>query len=328
MIVETSIHSFSLRHHFTHKPKFNAFTFTDLAKSMGFSGISLSLNDKNYRHLGSRDKNSMTTLRDHLKSHNMKLEIDTSDTTPTHMYEMIKTAHIMGAVSLRTYTRHKGKILNILKKTTEDLKMIANRAQDLNIVIVLENHEDFTGSELAEIVAAVDHPNIKILYDYGNSQMVFEDPLEALLSVLPYIHSVHLKDHVIIRAEHAGSLTVAGVPIGEGFLPLANLTKILLDNGLRNFCFENVWGYRAPIKIDRCPLGEVELGKGSFAFLEPPFNPNQIILDKSKFSPKDLVYLENEVLKKAVNAFFNLLLDLGAKGSWLQPKNLKPKNIL
>ena len=61
---------------------------------------------------------------------------------------------------------------------------------------------------------------MKILYDYGNSQMVLEDPLKALEATLPHIHSVHVKDHVMVRPEHspAGRLTVAGVPVGEGFI--------------------------------------------------------------------------------------------------------------
>ena len=46
MIVETTIHSFSLWHHFAHKPDFDAIAFAELARSMGFQGISLSLNNR------------------------------------------------------------------------------------------------------------------------------------------------------------------------------------------------------------------------------------------------------------------------------------------
>ena len=63
MIVETTIHSFSLWHHFAHKPGFDAIAFAELARSMGFQGISLSLNDANYRHLGGREPERMDRLR-------------------------------------------------------------------------------------------------------------------------------------------------------------------------------------------------------------------------------------------------------------------------
>ena len=196
MIVETTIHSFSLWHHFAHKPGFDAIAFADLARSLGFQGISLSLNDSNYRHLGGRDSERMQRLREHLDTHNMSLEVDTSDTTPSHMSEMLKVAHKMGATSLRTYTRHNGSVQNIMEATTRDLGNVVDEAEALGIIIVLENHEDFTGPELAEIVEAVNHPNLKILYDYGNSQMVLEDPEAALDAVLPHVYSVHFKDHV------------------------------------------------------------------------------------------------------------------------------------
>ena len=136
----------------------------------------------------------------------------------------------------------------MMQNTSDDLAAVMQEAADLDVIIVLENHEDFTGPELAEIVEQVSHPNLKILYDYGNSQMVLEDPIAALDAVLPHVYSVHFKDHVMIRAEDAGQLTVAGVPVGDGFLPLTELTRRLLDQGLRRFTFENVWAYSAPIQ--------------------------------------------------------------------------------
>ena len=165
----------------------------------------------------------------------MSLEVDTSGTAPAHMSEMLNVAHRMGATSLRTYTRHGGEVREMMQNTGDDLAAVMQEAADLDVIIVLENHEDFTGPELAEIVERVSHPNLKILYDYGNSQMVLEDPIAALDAVLPHVYSVHFKDHVMIRAEDAGQLTVAGVPVGDGFLPLTELTRRLLDQGLRRF---------------------------------------------------------------------------------------------
>lgn len=316
MIVETSIHSFSLRHHFTHKPGFDAIDFAELARAQGFQGLSLSLNDANYRHLGGRDTNLMDRLRTHLETHDMSLEVDTSHTDPAHISQMLKVAHRMGATSLRTYTRHGGDVAGMMRATTLDLAKVVNEARDLGIIIVLENHEDFTGPELAQIVKKVDHPNLKILYDYGNSQMVLEDPELALDAVLPHVHSVHFKDHVMIRAEHAGQLTVAGVPIGDGFLPLENLTRRLLNQGLRRVTFENVWGYKAPIRAGREPLSNVVLGQGSFAYLDPPFDPSQVIFNQSDFDSAVLVKLENNALQKGRRAFFDILTACGAEGDW------------
>ena len=325
MIVETTIHSFSLWHHFAHKPGFDAIAFADLARSLGFQGISLSLNDGNYRHLGGREVERTERLCEYLETHNMSLEVDTSDTTPSHMSEMLKVAHKMGATSLRTYTRHNGSVQNMMEATTRDFGSVVDEAEALGIIIVLENHEDFTGPELAEIVEAVNHPNLKILYDYGNSQMVLEDPESALDAVLPHIYSVHFKDHVMIRPEHAGQLTVAGVPIGKGFLPLERLTRRILDQGLRRITFENVWAYSAPIRKGRTPLADVILGEGSFAYMEPPFKPACVILDQSNFTGEQLVELEYQALLEGVEAYHSVLQNLDCTGHWVSVANRSDK---
>jgi sugar phosphate isomerase/epimerase len=311
MIVEPTIHSFSLWHHFAHKPGFDAPAFADLAASLGFQGISLSLNNPNYRHLGGRETWRMNRLRDHLASLGFSLEVDTSGTDPAHMAELLGVARNMGATSLRTYTRHSGTPAEMMAATIHDLISVAPMAGDLGVTVVLENHEDFTGPELARIVQEVDHPNLRVLYDYGNSQMVLEDPETALQAVLPFVHSVHLKDHVMVRPEVTGQLTVAGVPIGEGFLPLKPITRRLLDQGLRRITFENVWAYSAPIRPGRTPLPGVTLGEGAFAFLDPPHDPARIVLDQSRLSPERLVALEHQALIRGITAFRSVLADLG-----------------
>jgi 3-oxoisoapionate decarboxylase len=52
MEIELTIHSFSLWYHFADQRGFDAIAYADLAEELGLSGISLSLNDPNYRHLG------------------------------------------------------------------------------------------------------------------------------------------------------------------------------------------------------------------------------------------------------------------------------------
>jgi hypothetical protein len=50
---------------------------------------------------------------------------------------------------------------------------------------VIENHEEFTGPELAEVIAEVNSPFLGAVYDYSNSQTLLEDLvfcLEALMS--------------------------------------------------------------------------------------------------------------------------------------------------
>jgi len=313
MKIDLSLHSFCLLHHFRHQPGFDALSFIDMAEDLGFSGISLSLNDENFRHLGGREEWRMVAVRERLKGSRMSLEIDTSGTEPTHLAELLSIAHRMGAVSLRLYTRHGGSVAERMKRTTVDLLSVSPLAESFGIVLVLENHEDFTGPELAAIVEAVASPAVKTLYDYGNSQMVLEDPINALAATLAHIHSVHVKDHVMVRPSDApsGRLTVAGVPVGEGFLPIETITQRLLDRGLRRITFESVWAYSAPVAEGRMALDGVRLGEGAFAFASPPFEPAYLILDTSQHAPEDLVKLEREALDKGLRWFRGVLQGMG-----------------
>jgi 3-oxoisoapionate decarboxylase len=320
MNIDLSIHSFSLWHHFRHAPDFDAVAYVDLVEFLGFTGINLSLNDANYRHLGGREMWRMDRVKSRLAQSSMSLEVDTSGTEPEHLKTMIGVAHRLGAASLRTYTRHGGGPAEMAARTVEDLQQCVAEAQACGVTIVLENHEDFTGPELAAIVEAVDHPRLKILYDYGNSQMVLEDPEAALTATLAHVYSVHVKDHVMVRPQVAGRLIVAGVPMGEGFLPIRALTRRLLDAGLRRFTFENVWAYTAPVRPDRQPLADVTLGEGSFRYLDPPYDPARIVLHQSEHSPRDLVRLERAALERGVAWFKDELKALGVTGFRADPR--------
>lgn len=314
MIIDLSIHSFSLWHHFRHVPGFDPLEYGELCRDLGFSGINLSLNDSSFRHLGGTEGWRLDALNAWCQRRNMRLEVDTSGTDPAHLARMIEAAARAGASHLRTYTRHGGTPEHMMAATIADLSLAMPEAEAAGITIVLENHEDFTGPELARIVCAVDHPRLRILYDYGNSQMVLEDPEAALDAVLPLVDSVHIKDHVLVAPEDAGGrLMVAGVPMGEGFLPIRHLTERLLGAGLRRLCFENVWAYSAPIGPGRVPLAEVTPGAGSFAFLRPPFDPARLVLDPSRHSGAEMVALERAALDRGVAWFRALLAEMGVK---------------
>lgn len=313
MKIDLALHSFCLLHHFRHQPGFDCLAFIDMAEALGFSGINLSLNDDNFRHLGGREEGRIDAVRERLGRSGMSLEIDTSGTEPTHLAELLGVAHRMGASALRLYTRHGGSVAEMMKLTTVDLLSVSPLAESYGIVLVLENHEDFTGPELAAIVEAVASPAVRILYDYGNSQMVLEDPVAALEATLPHIHSVHVKDHVMVRPEDSptGRLTVAGVPMGEGALPIEAITRRLLDRGLRRLAFESVWGYAAPVAEGRKALAGVRPGEDAFAYATPPYDPRFLILDTSRHAPEQLVRLEHEALFKGVGWFRAMLEGLG-----------------
>ena len=269
--IEMHIHSFSLRFQFKYRRDFDVFAYIALARERGFTGVNISANGPGYRDLGGKTPEHFASVRACLQEHNMACEIDTSDTRTDNLRQMLSVASQLGAQRLRVYTKYEVPLSKQIDWTVRDLRAIAPEADRLGITIVFENHEDFQGAVISNILAQVNHPRIKALYDYGNSQMVGEDPMHALRVMLPYIDAVHVKDHVLLNNE--GLIWVQGVPMGQGLLPIMDQTEALYAGGLRRFCFENVWGYAARFKADKLPTSAPFSPKHPHSFLNGALLP-------------------------------------------------------
>ena len=294
-MINLYLHTYSLRCHFEYLKGFDVFTFIDRAASLGFTGVSLSANGPGYRHLGGTTAEHFEQVRERIASLNLLCDMDTSGTTPDHLETMIGVARAIGAAQVRTYTRHTGTLEEMVRLTTVDLLAVAPIAEDAGVTIMLENHENFTGSQIARILEQVDSPRVRALYDYGNSMMVLEHPFDALEAMARVSTNAHLKDHVMISPEDSpdGTHAVLGVPIGQGNLPIMEITRRLLDAGLRNITFENVWGYRAAVKASSDRSAQPD--EGVFAIESPPFDPARCLLDLDGLAANDpqiLVELE------------------------------------
>jgi sugar phosphate isomerase/epimerase len=252
--IELHVHSFSLRHRLRHRDVtgFDVFAYIAEMAALGFTGVNVSANGPGYRDLCGTDAAHFANVRASVRDHGLRLELDTSDTRIDHMATMLDVAAACGADTLRTYTKYTLALEETIERTIADLRTIAPVAQERGVTVVLENHEDFTGPVLARILGEVGHPSVRALYDYGNSQMVGEDPLDALDAMAPFVARVHAKDHVLVQGPHGP--VVQGVAIGSGRLPIAETTDRLHEAGVRRFCFENVWGYTAPVQ---CPVDEL-----------------------------------------------------------------------
>lgn len=300
--LELAIHSYSFVQHFQHAPGFGVFDFIRRAVALGFGGINLNLNRPDWRHLTGRHPEHVARVRRTLLDRGLSLELDTSGTDPGHLRTLLALARALGARNLRTYTRHGGAPAEVAERTLADLKQAVRDAEAAGVMLVLENHEEFTGPELAAIVAEVGSPWLQVLYDYGNSQMVLEDPEDCLEALLPQVATMHLKDHLMLRAEHSpdGRLSVLGTAVGEGALPILPLTRRLVAAGHRRLVFESVWAYRAPVYRQAGGVPPVAPGEGSFRWAEPPFDGRRLVNDQAALPPEALVAGEAAAVERGL----------------------------
>ncbi|MET1026234.1 MAG: TIM barrel protein [Dongiaceae bacterium] len=254
----------------------------------------MNANGANFRQLSGTSDEHFRHVRQRLSDHRLRCDLETSDTSPAHMGRMLDVCCAIGVEQLRTYMRHAGSVRETIARTIDDLRLVAKRAEQAGIRILLENHEDFTGPELAEILAGVDNPWVAALYDYGNSMMVGEEPVTALSSILPYARSAHLKDHICLGPADAsdGQMWIIGCPIGQGNLPIIEITQRLVTSGLDRLIMSSVWGYKAPLRGHR---GDGVAGQGVFQFTTRPsdeLNCPYGAEDLARTDPKRLVALE------------------------------------
>jgi hypothetical protein len=85
--------------------------------------------------------------------------------------------------------------------------------------------------------------------------------------MLPWTRKAHMKDHVVMHG------MVCGVPTGEGVLPIAEITRRLLEAGVTRIAFENVWGYTCPFYPREDGLPEETAESPLFRVHEDPNDP-------------------------------------------------------
>lgn len=122
-----------------------------------------------------------------------------------------------------------------LDRLVANLRGAARLADDAGIVIAVENHCDFTGRELADVLEAVGSPAIKAALDTGNSLTVFCDPRDDLRALAPLSVTMHLKDMAVFPSGVRGLVPfrAVGCVIGEGIVDIREAIRALTSEGPR-----------------------------------------------------------------------------------------------
>jgi sugar phosphate isomerase/epimerase len=126
------------------------------------------------------------------------------------------------------------------------LAQFGDAAQEAGVQIVLETHDSFSkGSEVAELLAATNHPAVFSLWDLHHPYRQGESIEDTHRCLAPTMRHVHIKDGI------AGKYTL----LGEGDVPVF----AMLDLALRG-------GYTGPISLEWEKRWHPELPDPEIAF--------------------------------------------------------------
>ena len=146
-----------------------------------------------------------------------------------HLRQHLDLAADLGARYVRTFLGQlpPGRtVAQAARAICDNLRAAADYAAPLGVIVAAESHDDWVRSAaLAEILAAVPHPALRALWDFGNAFAAGEDPAEGLRMLGPRLGYVHVKDGVL--QDGHWRLT----QLGQGQVPLKNVLADLLAMG-------------------------------------------------------------------------------------------------
>lgn len=289
-------------HLFFQYGKMNILDFIRKAAEIGFEGVELNMIpgwgiEKSLGQMGDDTVENLDAIRDEIKKYGLYAEIDTNGTSEADLKKALRVANHIGANVIRTYIRFNKFDAKAYKQTTEDLKNIVPELKKYRIKIALENHEYETSEELVKIIKEVNSVWVGLHYDFGNSMMVWEDPVKAAKNMAPYTYTTHFKDHIIVEEpETEYGYLVCGVPAGTGNIDLEECFKIMVENSpLERINMEMCFPYCTTFKREPGTGGIEKVGEGAFKIEKAPYDRN-IIKPLDYYFPHKVV--SDEIIEK------------------------------
>lgn len=112
----------------------------------------------------------------------------------------------------------------LLDARIQTLRAVAPLAEELDVRIGVENHQDATSDELVYLCQAVDSTHVGVTLDTGNPLAVAEDPVRFAENILPHLVHIHLKDYRVTTTPQGYRLFHC--PIGAGVVDFDALFKL------------------------------------------------------------------------------------------------------
>jgi sugar phosphate isomerase/epimerase len=117
------------------------------------------------------------------------------------------------------------------------LGRLAPVAEAGGVYLAIENHADYRGHELAEVLRRVGSKHVGARLDTGNAYCAIEEPLDAARALAPYTMATHIKDQVVQAEPGNRGLTPGGLlwlgncALGEGHVDFPAIVPLLAEQG-------------------------------------------------------------------------------------------------
>ena len=227
--------------------------FVELVHSFGASGGQIDL-----AQLGSAEGPALGRVREALERHGLFVELS----VPARSLEDA-AAFARGASVARALGARRLRVALLSGRRYEDfhrmddwrayvdrwrtaLPRAAGWLEKEKLQAGIENHKDYLGTELAELLRRIGSAHLGACVDFGNNLALLEDPLATVEALAPYAVTSHLKDMAVRPYENGFELSE--VPLGQGILPLARMIEILRKARPEvDFCLEMIT--RDPLKV-------------------------------------------------------------------------------
>lgn len=192
--------------------------YLDRAAELGADGLALA----DMRHLPRTDRQAAAELKARADGLGLYLELGTGGVDVDHLRSVLRLARELGGSVVRTFVsigRTWGgaeRYPQALQQVVQALRRVTPTCEETGVALAVENHQDLTSRELAELLEQVDHPLVGVCWDTGNSLAVLEHPLEGLRDLADRTFTVHLKSYALLPHAAEGNppgYTLVGVPV-------------------------------------------------------------------------------------------------------------------
>jgi sugar phosphate isomerase/epimerase len=190
--------------------------------------------------LHSLSDTELDKLKNTVHDLDIAVEIGTRGTDSQHLRRYLQIAQRFGSPILRVVVDtadYHPDVPDII----HTLQCIMPEFESAGITLAVENHDRFKAQTLAEIIEAVQSPNIGICLDTVNSFGALEGPDVVIETLGRYVVNLHVKDFTIARLSHNMGFSLIGTPAGQGMLDVPVLLKRLHDFGRDFNAILEVW---------------------------------------------------------------------------------------